>query len=189
MSSRMGVLPTRAVATSIALALALCLLGVYASGQTDIQPKDEVFGGYSWLHPNGKVDYGYQVENIAKGFDFSNVYYVPAAHDLGILVDGSGHFGEDTEVGYILGGLQYKYHADIFSPFMRVFVGTAYIDPPTYVPEWNFAVGGGGGFDLNITHRFAVRCRAGGLHLHLLPHDNRGRSPGGTAFAWRPDLL
>ena len=157
MPSRLGVLPTRVLATLIALAFALCLSGVYAVAQTDIQPKDEVFGGYSWLHPNGKVDFGYQVEDIAKGFDFSNVYYVPAAHNLGILVDGSGHFGEDTEVGYILGGLQFKYHADIFSPFARFFVGTARIDPPTYVPEWNFAVGGGGGFDLNITHRFAIR--------------------------------
>ncbi len=109
------------------------------------------------MHPNGKVDYGYQVPDIASGFDFSNVYYVPAAHNLGILLDGSGHFGSDTDVGYILGGLQFKYHTDVFSPFARVFVGGARIDPPTYIPEWNFAAGAGGGFDLNITHRFAIR--------------------------------
>ncbi len=157
MSSRIGVVPTRFFATSIALALALCMLSVYASAQSDIQPKDEVFGGYSWLHPNGKVDYGYEVKDIASGFDFSNVYYVPAAHNLGILLDGSGHFGSNTDVGYILGGLQFKYHADVFSPFARVFVGGARIDPPTYIPEWNFAAGAGGGFDLNITHRFAIR--------------------------------
>ncbi len=126
MSLSIGVVPRRPVATMIALAVALCLLAVYASAQTDIQPKDEVFGGYSWLHPNGKVDYGYQVPDIASGFDFSNVYYVPAAHNLGILVDGSGHFGSDTDVGYILGGLQYKYHADVFSPFARVFIGTVH---------------------------------------------------------------
>jgi hypothetical protein len=148
MASRIGVVRARVLAASIALVFSLCLLGVCASAQTDIQPKDEVFGGYSWLHPNGRVDFGYKVDNIAKGFDFSNVYYVPAAHNLGILVDGSGHFGYDTNVGYILGGLQYKYHTDRLSPFFRVFVGTAYIDPPTYVPEWNLAVGGGGGLDL-----------------------------------------
>ena len=159
MSSRIGVVPTRLIATTIALAFALCLLGVLATAQTDIQPKDEVFGGYSWLHPNGRVDYGYKVEDIAKGFDFSNVYYLPAAHNLGILFDGSGHFhgSEDTDVGYILGGLQYKYHTDTFSPFVRVFVGVARISPPTYVDEWKPAVGGGGGFDLNVTHRFALR--------------------------------
>jgi hypothetical protein len=132
-------------------------LGVYALAQTDIQPKDEVFGGYSWLHPNGRVDFGYKVGDIAKGFDVSNVYYLPSVHNLGILLDGSGHFGEDTDVGYILGGLQYKYHTDTFSPFVRVFLGTSHIDPPTYIAEWKFAAGGGGGFDLNITPRFAIR--------------------------------
>src|SRR5450755_4451245 len=124
MSSRIGVVPTRVIATLIALTSALCLLGTFALAQTDIQPKDEVFGGYSWLHPNGKADYGYKVPDMAKGFDFSNTYYLPSAHNLGVLVDGSGHFGSNdravssnSEVGYILGGLQYKYHTDTFSPF------------------------------------------------------------------------
>ncbi len=159
MSSRIGVVPTRIIASSIALAFALCLLGVLATAQTDIQPKDEVFGGYSWLHPNGNVDFGYRVDDIAKGFDVSNVYYLPAWHNLGILADGSGHFNgsEDTTVGYLLGGLQYKYHTDTFSPFVRIFVGAARISPPTYVDEWQAAAGAGGGFDLNITHRFALR--------------------------------
>ena len=159
MSSRIGVVPTRLIAASIALAFALCLLGVLATAQTDIQPKDEVFGGYSWLHPNGNVDFGYRVEDIPVGFDASNVYYLPAAHNLGVLFDGSGHFhgSEDTNVGYILGGLQYKWHTDTFSPFVRAFVGVARISPPTYIDEWQVAAGGGGGFDLNITHRFALR--------------------------------
>ena len=157
MSSRIGVVPTRFVATLIALAFTLCMLGVYASAQTDIQPKDEVFGGYSWLHPNGRVDYGYKVEDITKGFDFSNVYYLPSTHNFGLLADGSGHFGSETSVGYILGGLQYKYHTDNFSPFVRAFVGAAQIDPPTYVSEWKPALGGGGGFDLTITHSFSIR--------------------------------
>ena len=159
MSSRRGVVPTRVVATLIALVFALCLLGVYASAQVAIQPKDEVFGGYSWLHPDGKVDFGYQVKDIAQGFDFSNVYYVPTLHNVGIFGDGSGHFGSSSnaQVGYILGGFQYKFHTDTFSPFLRAFVGASYINPPLTKAEWNAAVGGGGGFDLNITHRFAIR--------------------------------
>ncbi|MGA3053128.1 MAG: OmpA family protein [Candidatus Korobacteraceae bacterium] len=167
MSSRIGVVPTRLIASSIALAFALCLLGVLATAQTDIQPKDEVFGGYSWYHPNGRVDYGYKVADIPVGFDASNVYYLPAWHNLGVLFDGSGHFhgNEDTDVGYILGGLQYKWHTDTFSPFVRGFVGAARISPPTYITanvqsgrdEWQAAAGFGGGFDLNINHRFALR--------------------------------
>ena len=56
-----------------------------------------------------------------------------------------------------MGGLQYKFHTDTFSPFARVFVGTSRIDPAISQSEWNVAVGAGGGFDLNITHRFAIR--------------------------------
>jgi outer membrane protein OmpA-like peptidoglycan-associated protein len=157
MSSRIGVVPTRVLATSMALAFALCLLGVYASAQT-IQPKDEIFGGYSWLHPNGRTDLGYKVPDIASGFDFSNVYYFPEAHNVGVLVDGSGHFGSSSdEVGYMLGGLQYKYHTDTFSPFLRAFVGVSKIDPALFPAQWNAAIGGGGGFDLNVGHRFAIR--------------------------------
>ncbi|MGB7555256.1 MAG: hypothetical protein WBM04_12845 [Candidatus Korobacteraceae bacterium] len=173
MSSRIGVVPTRLIATTIALTFALCMLGVFASAQVEIQPKDEVFGGYSWLHPNGSVDFGYKVKDITKGFDFSNVYYFPEAHNLGVLVDGSGHFGasDNAQVGYILGGFQYKYHTDTFSPFVRVFVGTSQINPPITQSEWNVAVGGGGGFDLNITHRFAVRlAQVDYIYSNYKPH-------------------
>ena len=157
MSSRIGVVPTRLIAASIALAFALCLLGVLAAAQTDIQPKDEIFGGYSWLHPGVRADLGYTVPDISEGFDFSNVYYLPAAHNLGVLGDVSGHWGNHVNVGYLLGGLQYKFHTDTFSPFVRVFVGTSRISPSGSNSEWNVAVGGGGGFDLNVTHNFAIR--------------------------------
>ncbi|MFZ0913240.1 MAG: hypothetical protein WAN09_08110, partial [Candidatus Korobacteraceae bacterium] len=162
MSSRIGVVPTRLIAASIALAFALCLLGVLAAAQTDIQPKDEIFGGYSWLHPGANTDFGVKVQDISKGFDFSNVYYLPAAHNLGILGDVSGHWGNQANVGYLLGGLQYKFHTDTFSPFFRVFVGASRISPSQSSSEqgnseWNAAAGAGGGFDLNVSHMFAIR--------------------------------
>ncbi len=173
MSSRIGVVPIRLIATTIALTFALCMLGVFASAQVEIQPKDEVFGGYSWLHPNGSVDFGYKVKDITKGFDFSNVYYLPELHNVGVLLDGSGHFGasDNAQVGYILGGFQYKYHTDTFSPFVRVFVGASRINPPITAAEWNAAVGGGGGFDLNITHRFAIRlAQVDYIYSNYKPH-------------------
>jgi len=159
MSSRTASNPRRVVATCVALAFALCLLAAQASAQT-IQPKDEVFAGYSWLHPNGYGDLGFKVPDIVGGFDLSNTYYFPNAHNVGVLVDGSGHIsnGDGTGVGYILGGFQYKYHTDTFSPFARIFLGVANLSPDCCGgTRWNVAVGGGGGFDLNVTHRFAIR--------------------------------
>ncbi len=160
MSSRIGLNPRRVVATCIALAFALCVLGTHASAQVNIQPVDEVFVGYSWLHPNGYGDLGYKVNDIVNGFDLSNTYYLPSLHNVGILLDGSGHFngGQGTGVGYILGGLQFKYHTDTFSPFARLFVGTANQSPDCCSgTHWSAASAAGGGFDLTVTHKFAIR--------------------------------
>ena len=167
MSSRFSVVPTRILLAVSALVCALCLLGTFAAAQT-IQPVDEVFGGYSWLHTNGYVDFGYRSPDIADGFDISNTYYLPQAHNLGILADFSYHWDgkvpntgvDNVHVANILGGLQYKYHTETFSPFVRVFVGTvdhAGGNGTGSVSKWSVGVGGGGGFDLNITKKFTIR--------------------------------
>ncbi len=171
MSSRIGI-PTRLFATSIALAFAACLLGGYASAQTDIQPKDEIFGGYAWLAPNGWGDLNYKINNIPNAFDASNTYYFSGMRNLGLLVDGSGHFNggttppnpftanDKTGVGYVLGGVQYKYHTNSLSPFVRGFVGTANLSPDcchAHDTEWSFAAGGGGGLDWSVKPRFSIR--------------------------------
>src|SRR5208283_4925088 len=169
MSSRIVVISRCVVATCIALALTLCLLGTRAAAQVTNQPKDEVFGGYSWLHTNGYTAYNdtaYKVPDITDGFDISNTYYLPQEHNLGVLADFSYHFngmntniqgtGSNTKVAYIGGGLQYKYHTDTFSPFARVFVGGAYHNLPLK-SQWSAEVGAGGGIDLAVTPRFSIR--------------------------------
>ncbi|HTV64032.1 MAG TPA: OmpA family protein [Bryocella sp.] len=167
MSSSKGVVHRSYVAPLIALAIALSLWCTNAAAQVTIQPKDEIFVGYSYLHISGYADFGDKVNDITKGFDASNTYYFPKVHNLGIVVDGSGHFNTGypnyTGVGMALAGLQYKYHTDSFSPFARVMVGVSNLSP-AYPPtppggdnEWRFAFAAGGGFDYQITHRFSIR--------------------------------
>jgi outer membrane protein OmpA-like peptidoglycan-associated protein len=165
MSSRIEIAPTRHIATIIALAIVLSLCGSYAAAQVSIQPKDEVYGGYSWLHPGGHYDLGIPTTDVTEGIDISNVYYLPQAHNLGVLVDGSMHWGSgyggpgNAGDYYVLGGLQYKYHTDSFSPFFRVFAGALRQVAPGYpnttvhsIDQWNAALGAGGGFDYNVWH-------------------------------------
>ncbi len=165
MSSRIGVIPTHRIATTMALAAVLCMWGTYAAAQVSIQPKDEVYAGYSWLHPGGHYDLGIQTQDVSEGIDISNVYYLPQAHNLGVLVDGSMHWGSGYggpgSAGdyYVLGGLQYKYHTDSFSPFFRAFAGAlrqvapGYPNTPVHsIDQWNAALGAGGGFDYNVWH-------------------------------------
>ncbi|MFY9645240.1 MAG: OmpA family protein, partial [Terriglobales bacterium] len=165
MSSRIEVIPRYLSATMIAAMFVACFTATYAAAQVSIQPKDEIYAGYSWLHPGGYYDFGLKTQDITQGIDVSNVYYLPSAHNLGVLVDASMHWGGnyggpgDASNYYVLGGLQYKYHTDSFSPFFRVFAGALRQVAPGYpntpVPstdQWNAALGAGGGFDYNVWH-------------------------------------
>ena len=149
--------PKRLVATSIALAFAVCLLSSFAASQVTLQPRAEVFGGYSWYHPNGYVDWG-KVPDIAHGWNASSTFYFPNARNLGVVIDGSGHYNSTySNVGFGLAGLQYKFRNNEFSPFIRVLVGAAKISPAGLPDQWRAAVGGGGGFDLTLTHLIDLR--------------------------------
>jgi hypothetical protein len=166
---RVAVVGTRSVLALIAGVCALCLLATFAAAQNN-QPKDEIFGGYSWLAPNGYGDLNFKANNIVAGFDASNTYYFSRFHNLGFVLDGSGHFnggmtpnpGTDgnsgTSVGFGLGGLQYKYHASRVSPFVRLLLGVGSISPTCCGgTRWNFAAGGGGGLDLSVGRRVSIR--------------------------------
>ncbi len=158
MSSRIGVVPTRRFATTIALALALCFWGTFAAAQVTIQPKAEVFAGYSWLHPGGSYAEGVKTTDHTAGIEESVVYYLPQAHNLGIMADFSQHFGavSNQNINYFLGGLQYKYHTDTFSPFVHFFAGAVRQSVYSY-SQTNAALGAGGGFDYYVGKRFSIR--------------------------------
>ena len=47
------------------------------AGAQNVYPKDEVFGGYSALIPNGWGDLDYKINTIPNAFDASNTYYLP----------------------------------------------------------------------------------------------------------------
>ncbi|HEY1730812.1 MAG TPA: OmpA family protein [Terriglobales bacterium] len=173
----------------LAIALAACLLlslcGTFAAAQVTIQPKDEIFGGYSWLHVGGYADFGIKMPDIVNGFDASNTYYLPQAHNLGIIFDGSGHFSTGspnyTGIGFAFAGLQYKYHTDSFSPFFRLMAGGANLSPafpptpPNFGNQWNAALAAGGGFDYTINHRFSIRiAQADYIYTNYTPYIRGG---------------
>jgi len=160
-----AVVPKRAYAVLIALVVVIGLSGTYAAAQDTVYPKYEVYGGYAWLHPNGNVDWG-KVPDITSGFDASITYYLPGAHNLGILVDGGYHWNSQTNslgptfgetVGLAMAGIQYKLHSPQLSPFARVMVGTADLSPDFLRSEWKPAVAVGGGLDLNLGKKFSIR--------------------------------
>lgn len=101
MSSAFAVVRIGCSLALITMGCALCLLGTSAAAQNVNPAKDEVFGGYSVLFPNGYGDlvlppispivFHPHVNTITKGFDVSNTYYFCKSCNFGFLVDGSGH--------------------------------------------------------------------------------------------------
>ncbi len=156
-----AVAPKRVFAVLIALAF---LTGSYAAAQATSSPKNEIYVGYSWLHPNGNVDWG-KVPDIVAGGDASITHYFPNAWNLGIIADGSYHSGGSggpggnlgSNVALIMGGLQYKLHETQLSPFVRVMVGAADLMPNQLRSEWKPAIDVGGGLDLNLSKAWAIR--------------------------------
>ena len=142
MSWRPGAANKCSVVALIALGCALCSLGTLASAQNADRPKDEIFGGYAFLVPNGWGDLDYKINTIPNAFDISNTYYLRRVPNLGILIDGSGHFlggttppnlangsNNSTAVGYALGGLQYKFRKNSFSSLLPSLSGRTNLFP------------------------------------------------------------
>src|SRR5271165_694315 len=176
MSSRFAVVRIVCSLALIAVGCALCLSGVSAAAQDVSKSRDEVFGGYSVLFPNGygdfvsSLNFHPHVNTITNAFDVSNTYYFCKSCNFGFLLDGSGHFNgtitppdftggkNGNAAGYALGGLQYKYHTHRISPFARILVGAANLSPDCCGgTRWHVAAGGGGGLDLTVTPRFSIR--------------------------------
>jgi hypothetical protein len=82
----------RGVVALLALGCALCGLDTAGFAQNACRPEDEIFGGYAILVPNGWGDLDYKINTIPNAFDVSNTYYFRNAPNVGLLIDGSGHF-------------------------------------------------------------------------------------------------
>jgi hypothetical protein len=165
--------------------LATCgVLGTKASLAQTNYPKDEIFGGYSVLFPNGWEELNYKADTIPNAFAASNTWYFCKICNLGFILDGSGHFkggttppnldnGSDnsTGVGYALAGLQYKWHMERVSPFLRFLIGAANISPDCcHGTQWRFAAGGGGGVDITLSRRFSWRLIQADYLYSSYPH-------------------
>ena len=180
----------RTPAAVLALVLGLGFLSVTAAAQNP-HPRDEIFGGYSVLFPNGWEELDYKANNIPNAFDVSNTYYFCRFCNLGWLLDGSGHYNggttppnllngsnNSTGVGYALTGLQYKWHQEKLSPFVRVLLGGANISPDCcHGTQWSFAAGGGGGLDLSLTRRVSLRLIQADYIYSSYPHTYPSNHP------------
>src|SRR5919112_276335 len=97
-------------------------------------PRAEIFAGYSWLDPGGRLPQigydisgnpNYDVPGIPKGWGLAGTYNFNRW--LGLTADLSGHYGDNIKVHPILFGPQLKLRGEQISAFGQILAGISHI--------------------------------------------------------------
>jgi hypothetical protein len=152
----------------LAVVVGICLLLelTQPSPAQDRYPRGELFGGFSFLPANGmdfprKNSLGFQASiagNITRGF--------------GIVADFGGHYSKTSDLGpgfpgitanssvhEYMAGPRFTWRSDRFTLFFHGLAGGARgrTDLRGF-SDGHFAWGGGGGLDINLGDRIAIRA-------------------------------
>jgi outer membrane protein OmpA-like peptidoglycan-associated protein len=134
-----------------------------AATSDNAAPKFELFAGYSWLDPRGfysvpeNPSIALKAPTMNKGFgvagtkNFGNVF--------GFTVDYSYHWTDAFQAQTFMAGPQIKSRSEHFQPFAHILAGGANLAPQITrgSSQWRPVLAGGGGIDLLLTPRFALR--------------------------------
>jgi opacity protein-like surface antigen len=125
-------------------AIALCLPLAAAAQET---PKAEVFGGYSYFR--GDLDANFHGWHSSVAGNLNNWF--------GVTGDVSGHYVENVNLHLFLFGPRFSYRkGDRVTPFAQTLVGAVRLGGADF-DNTAFAWAAGGGFDINVSKRVAVR--------------------------------
>jgi hypothetical protein len=162
----------------LAVVVVLCSLGTLAAAQDQPAPKWELFGGYSFfdpatnvhgLLPGGLLPVSSRVESNPGGVGGSITYNFNRW--FGLTADGSGNWGsgengvssriDDAAFYSASMGPKLTYRTHYLSPFVEALVGWQSLDSDLFQSDNGFGFMLGGGLDLNLNRRFALRLIRG----------------------------
>jgi outer membrane protein OmpA-like peptidoglycan-associated protein len=158
MSLRRNTLTSRSLIALLTLFLVITLVPLSSAAQDDTtHPKAELFGGYSWYNPGGRlVNPGSNLPGIPKGWGAAATFNVNRW--LGITADFGGHYKNVTNVHTYLFGAQLKARKERFIPFIDLLAGFANISPASPLASKNSpSFAGGGGIDYKLNNHFEWR--------------------------------
>jgi outer membrane protein OmpA-like peptidoglycan-associated protein len=140
--------------TLIAISIVLLVSSIASFAQEET-PKVELFGGYSWYNPGGRV-LGNKLPSLNKGWDGSFTYNFNKW--AGLTADVGGHYKRGLNAYTYTFGPQFKYrNTEHFTPFVELLAGWTHLSPTGLQDRNQPAFIGGGGFDLNINRFFSWR--------------------------------
>lgn len=140
----------------IMLLAVLFVASLPAQAQTDY-PGAEIFGGYSYFN----TDFGDRESQHGWGASFTG----NLGPRVGLVAEFSGNykgidfgpFDISTRTYTYLFGPRFSYRTDAATVFGHVLVGGATLQIED-ASDTNFALAAGGGVDVNVSNRFAIRA-------------------------------
>jgi outer membrane protein OmpA-like peptidoglycan-associated protein len=164
----------RVIAMLPATIVVLCAFGTVAAAQDGPAPKWELYGGYSFLYPGadvhgtlplGLVPLTSRLESNPRGVGLSATYNFNRW--FGFTLDTSTHWGsgestlarriDDAAFSNLSFGPKITFRSAHFSPFLEALVGDHRLTPDAFHDIDKLGFMGGGGLDLNVSRRVALR--------------------------------
>jgi outer membrane protein OmpA-like peptidoglycan-associated protein len=164
----------RVIAMLPATIVFLCAFGTLTAAQDGPAPKWELYGGYSFLYPGadihgtlplGLVPLTSRLESNPRGVGLSATYNFNRW--FGLTLDTSTHWGsgestlarkiDDAAFSNLSFGPKITFRSRHFSPFLEALVGDHRLMPDAFHDIDKLGFMGGGGLDLNVSRRFALR--------------------------------
>ncbi len=141
----------RSVCTALVLALALGAPTAWA--QDEEIPDWDIFAGYSWMEPGGRIA-GTSIDEMRYGWGATATYNVDKY--WGLSLDVGGNFGDNADVGTVMVGPRFSLRTDNkITPYAHALFGWHRLSPIGLAPDNGVGIAVGGGLDFNLTKRFA----------------------------------
>ncbi len=125
-----------------------------AFAQQETYPKVDIFGGYSWINPGGRVG-AIKLNSMTKGFGLAPTFNFNKY--LGFTVDGDAHWGDQGDLSTVMFGPRLKFRQEQFQPFVHALIGLHRLGVDGIGTNNHFGTVLGGGFDIPLTQRLAFR--------------------------------
>lgn len=136
----------------VAMLLALGLASPRVWAQDEEVPDWDIFVGYAWMEPGGKIA-GTTIDEMPKGWGSTITYNVDKY--WGLSLDFGGNYGDNADVGTIMAGPRFSIRSDNrITPYGHALFGLHRLSPVGLGPDNGFGIAVGGGLDFRINKRF-----------------------------------
>ncbi|HEX9120728.1 MAG TPA: hypothetical protein VF840_09335 [Terriglobales bacterium] len=137
-----------------AAVISLLLASSVLFAQEAPTPKVDIFAGYSWMNPGGRVG-TLNLPSINKGFGVTSTYNFNRW--VGLSIDAEGHYGDFERISTVMVGPRLKLRQEHFEPFAHGLVGLHRLSLSSLGTDNRIGIVVGGGFDIPLTRIFSLR--------------------------------